>query len=434
VKIVNSFFNLKKTLIYSFLIIFSSTLFLFSPEPKETQSLCGYYFEINSYAGFVVNCDAGVFCTSARHPANLLKANAIRQSRPLYIILGTLIGYPINFLFNVLDINLDQNIYDSNEATPYIPFYIGFILINFIILFISIFLFDSILTSMGISKYLIYLLSMFLICNDVIKAFIWTAHSQIFNIFSPIFIIFIMWKIISDSSLSNKKIFIISFIGGLLLLVHGNFILFLPCILFSLLLRKKLKDKFRIGAFTKIASMASIIFAIPIIIWIITVTISAGYYYNHEIVRWRQVVWILDTLKIGINKFIEQFLIFTSYYFKTFSYEILPFIVFSVVLYIILYFYRQINTNSAKVNIKYTLFKKIVFLNFIGYFIFFWLLGGYSTRLTFTIVAPLLFYIAVELDYFIKKNQIFRKIILSGLSVSVVLWIVFHVVKYGPFT
>lgn len=406
-------------------------MFFFSPKPKET--FCGYYFEINSYAGFVINCDAGVFCTSARYPANLLKANATRQSRPLYIILGTLIGYPINFLFNVLDINLDQNIYDSNEATPYIPFYIGFVLINFIILFIGIFLFDSILTSMGINKYLIYLLSMFLICNDVTKAFVWTAHQQMFSIFSPIFIIFIMWKIISDSSFSNKIIFIISFIGGLLLLVYGNFILFLPCILFSLLLRKKLEDKFRIGAFTKIASTASIIFAIPTIMWIITVTISAGYYYNHEIVGWRQVIWIFDTLQVGFQKFIEQFLIFTNSYFSTFSYEILPFIVFSVVLYIISYFYRQINTNTAKINIKCTLFRKIVFLNFIGYFIFFWLLGYYSTRLTFTIVAPLLFYIAVELDYIIKKNQIFRKIILSGLSVSVVLWIVFHVVKYGPF-
>jgi len=429
-KIINLFLNLKKPLIYSFLIIFSSILFLFSPEPKTANYR---YFKINSYAGIVINGDAAVYCINARYPANLLKANAVRQSRPLYIILGTLIGYPINFLFNVLDINLDLNIYDSNEANQYIPFYIGFVLINFIILFISIFLFDSILASIGINKYLIYLLSTFLICNDIIKAFVWTAHQQMFSIFSPIFIIFIMWKIISDSSLSNKKIFIISFIAGLLLLVYGNFILFLPCILFSLLLRKKLEDKFRIDAFTKIASMASIIFVIPTIIWIVTVTISSGYYYNHEIVSYRQVIWIFDTLRVGFHEFIEHFLIFTSNYFKTFSYEILPFIVFSVVLYIILYFYRQINTNTTKIDIKYTLFKKIVFLNFIGYFIFLWLLGYYSMRLTFTIVAPLLFYIALELDYFIKKKQIFCKIILSSLSVSVIYWIVFHVVKYGPF-
>lgn len=431
-KIINLFFNTKKPLIYSFLIIFSSTLFLFSPEPKGVD-LHDNYLKINSYAGILINGDSSGYCVSARHPANLLKANAQRQDRPLYIILGTLIGYPINFLFNVLDINLDQNIFDSNEAKRYIPFYIGFVLINFIILFISIFLFDSILTSMGISKYLIYLLSMFLICNDVIKAFVWTAHSQMFNIFSPIFIIFIMWKIIFDSSLSNKKMFIISSIGGLLLLVHGNFILFLPCILFSLLLRKKLEAKFRIGAFTKIASIASTIFAVPTIIWISTVTISSGYYYNHGIAHWRQVIWILDTLQVGFNKFIEQFLIFTSSYFKTFSYEILPFIAFSVVLYIILYFCRQTNTNTAKINVKCTLFKKIVFLNFIGYFIIFWLLGFYSTRLTFTIVVPLLFYVAVELDYIIKKNQIFCKIILSSLSVSVIYWIIFHVEKYGPF-
>lgn len=431
---INLFFSIKKPLIYSSLIIFFSILFLFSPEPIKKTDYCGDYFKINSYAGFVVNCDARGYCAGARYPANLLKANAVRQSRPLYIILATLIGYPIDFLFNVLNINLDQSINKSNITKQYIPFYIGFVLINFIVLFSGIFLFDSILTSMGINKYLIYLLSMFLICNDVIKAFIWTAHQQMFSIFSPIFIIFIMWKIISDSLLSNKKIFVISFIGGLLSLVYGNFILLLPCMLFSLLLRKKLEDKFRINTFAKIVGVASIIFAIPTIIWIITVTISAGGYYNHEIVRYRQAIWVLDTLQVGFHKFIEQFLIFTSDYFKTFTYEILPFIIFSVILYIILYFYRQINTGIAKIDIEYRLFKKMCFFNFVGYFIFFWLLGFYGTRLTFTIVAPLLFYIALELGYFIKENQIFRKIILSGLSVGVVSWIVFHVVKYGPFS
>src|SRR5690606_12397721 len=79
-------------------IVLIAISFLFSgnPHKKNPYPLCEInYFEIHGRIGFPVNCDAFGFIGAAISPSYLLKENYNRQSRPLYILAGTAVGYSI---------------------------------------------------------------------------------------------------------------------------------------------------------------------------------------------------------------------------------------------------------------------------------------------------------------------------------------------------
>lgn len=413
--------------IFAIIIMVTMVSFLFSPKPVSRADYCGTYIKISKWAGFIRNCDTKYAVNPAIDPKFLLEPNTIRQSRPLYILFAALLGNSLEIVLHLIGLNY------LKKAI----FYFAFILINFITLYLGMKLYCRILTSFGTDKFLIITFSIFLICNDTTKAFFWTPHQQMFNIFTPLFIVFIMSRILlATQMISNKKYLLISLLSGVLLLVYGNFILVLPCILASFLYKAYLENCINNRRIVITAVFSIVLFLIPTLLWIGLVTLTAGHYYNHEIVAYRQVVWIVDKMQLGIYEFARYIKHYSIKYFKTFSFEILPFVVVSFI-FICHSHIRGIKREDWGLdgrNDRYAVMLKILFASSAIIFLFYWMLGFYTSRLTFTIVPVLLCYLPLKMNNIIKDNP--QKVIMvrSIIIIFVAFWFVYHVLKYGPFS
>lgn len=413
--------------IFAVLILATMVSFLFSPEPISKADYCGSYIKINKWAGFIRNCDTRFALNPAINPKSLLEPNTIRQSRPLYILLATFLGSALETILNPSGFDYDK------ESI----FYFAFILINFITLYLAIIMYRRILNSFNIDKFLIITFSVFLICNDTTKAFFWTAHQQIFSIFTPLLIVFIMSRILfSPQMISNKKYLLVSSLSGVLLLLYGNFVLILPCILASFLYKAYLENciKNREILFTAIISIT--LFLVPTLLWIGLVTVTAGHYYNHEMVAYRQLVWIVDKIQLGIYEFARYIKHYSIKYFKTFSLEILPFAIVSLI-FLFHSLIGGIKREGWKLVgrfDKYALMLKILFVSSIVIFIFYWILGFYTSRLTFTVVPILICYIALKLNSIINDIPQTENMIRIITMICAAFWFIYHVFKYGPFS
>jgi hypothetical protein len=112
---------------YALIIGFVTISFLFSPKPHSAQEYCGKFYDIGAHMGFVINCDSYEYARVSVTPSALFEEKSVRQSRPLFIILGSAVGYtlyPVLRLFHL-------NIYESHFA--------GFLLVNFMLLMLSLF-------------------------------------------------------------------------------------------------------------------------------------------------------------------------------------------------------------------------------------------------------------------------------------------------------
>lgn len=413
--------------IFAIIIMVSVVSFLFSPKPVSQADYCGTYIKINKWAGFIRNCDTKYAVNPALYPKLLLEPNTIRQSRPLYILLAALLGSSLEILLHLIGLDYYK------EAI----FYFAFILINFITLFLGIILYCRILTSFDMDKFLIITFSVFLICNDTTKAFFWTPHQQMFNIFTPLFIIFIMSRILlATQMISNKKYLLITLLSGVLLLVYGNFILVLPCILASFLYKAYLENSINNRGLLFTAIISIVLFLIPTLLWIGLVTLTAGHYYNHEIIAYRQLVWIIDKMQLGVYEFARYLKHYSIKYISTFSLEILPFVIVSFIL--ICYSYirgiKKEGWGLVKRNDKYAIMLKILFASSAIILLFYWILGFYTSRLTFTIVPVLICYTALKTNRIIKANPHTANRVRIITLICAAFWFVYHVLKYGPFS
>ena len=413
--------------IFAIILLFTVLSFLFSPKPVSQADYCGTYIKINKWAGFIKNCDTRYAVNPAINLKSLLEPNTIRQSRPLYIIFGFMIGSSLEAVLYLFGFKYYK------ESI----FYFAFILINFITLYLGIILYNRILSSFTIDKSLIIIFSVFMICNDTTKAFFWTAHQQIFSIFTPLLILFIMSRILfSPLMISNKKYLLVSLLSGLLLLLYGNFILILPCILASFLYKAYLENCIKNKEVVLTAIVSIVLFLIPTLLWISLVTVTAGHYYNHEMVAYRQLVWIVDKIQLGIYEFARYIKHYSIKYFKTFSLEILPFAIVSLI-FLFHSLIGGIKREGWKLVVrfdKYAQMLKILFVSSIVIFIFYWILGFYTSRLTFTIVPILICYIALKLNSIINDIPQAENMIRIITMICAAFWFIYHVFKYGPFS
>ena len=413
--------------IFAIIIMVTMTSFLFSPKPVSRADYCGTYIKINKWAGFVRNCDTRYAVNPAINPKTLLEPNTIRQSRPLYILFASLLGSSLEMLLHLFGLDYHK------ESI----FYFAFILINFMMLYLGLKLYCRILTSFDTDKFLIITFSIFLICNDSTKAFFWTAHQQIFSIFTPLLILFIMSRILLTSQMiSNKKYLLVTLLSGVLLLVYGNFVLALPCILASFLYKAYLENRIKNKKIIFTAIISIVLFLIPTLLWIGLITMTAGHYYNHEIAAYRQVVWVVDKMQLGVYESARYVKHYSIKYFKTFSFEILPFVVVSLI-FICHTYIQGIKKGGCRLderNDRYALMLKILFVSSAIIFLFYWMLGFYTSRLTFTIVPVLLCYLPLKMNNIIKANPQRVIMIRSIIITFAAFWFIYHVLKYGPFS
>lgn len=439
---------------YSLLIVCLTFLFLFSPKPRTTAgTYCGEYIKV-SQLGFVLFCDSYQYVFLTANPSLLLDSNfvAVRQNRPLYIYAAHVIGLPIKFITSAViqssffkKLGGEKYLYQESinqklESSPFLkmykidqakhhnlvvellPFYIAFIMMNFLVLLSSLVLFEKLLLRLSIEKYIIHFLSLFIASSGIVKAFFFSAHEQMFAFFTPISIAFLVYLYLNDK-LSNIQLLLITLGMGILCLAYGSFILFYPCLSIAFLVKQKsLKISIKMIA---ILVPGAVLFALPTLSWMYICHYFSGHYFNGEIETFREIIWIKDTLSKGVLDFLATWTSFSLSYLHTVLITLTPFVIGIYILY------KQ--KNEQQVALKNELFYHFLQWMFVLFFVFFWMLGYYNFRLTYTSVPILLLWIALLLQNLIDNKKVEPLKLQKRLTVLSVIWVVWSVIKYGPF-
>jgi hypothetical protein len=404
---------MKHILHFSVLIVLLNGCFLFSPKPTSETNFCGSYVTLNSYAGFIRNCDATEFLESAIAPSALMRKDYVRQNRPLYIVATSCVGYGIYYVSTIF-----EDLYPLSLTKC---MYIAYVFLNFSILLFALYLFDKIskkLTNGKISYEVILMLSVFIVSNFMTKAFFWTAHQQMFAFVMPLLSVYICTEFVRDQSI--KVLYVVVFLLGVGMLIYGSFIiLFVVCMLYLVYLKYISKTLLTVRT-TAFFIIAGLLFVAPTLMWIFFLKMHGVVYYNHEVARYRQIVWMLDALLVSPTE------LFVAVYYNVIQFASTVYALFLFVgLLVITFVFRLSNNESVQLKRNFNL----LFLNLVCFAIFFILLGYYANRLTFTLMPILLCLCVANLGSLLdsKKNKLV-------LLILVCVWHAYNVFSFGPFS
>jgi hypothetical protein len=412
-----------------FLILILNVSLLFSRAPVAgTTDPNGRYVSLNRYAGFFLNPDSYGYIFPAISPRQLMQPFAQRQNRPLYILAGSVMGYSITFLTWPVHGQL-QNFYKKFWRGTYPSgrilltgnFYLGYFILNVSVLWLALYLFERIFYQIvkrtRFSEYVMFLLMVFIASNPVTKAFFWTVHQQMFNLFTPLLCIyFLMSSDRIEKHLSFLQMASVFLLGGFLLLMYGNFILLLPVLVFCFVNHEKKFSKNLVVSVLK-AFTVILLFFIPTVFWIWILKLYGVVYSNTEIRDYHQLIWICETLQQSVIIFMQKLLLNTGYFFQT-IHQLLILAIFSVVI---------LFSEKIKVSIKSDMMVRMFFV-FFCFLLFYWLLGYYSERLTNTLIPVIVCLWLVALGQKITEKKMIFKI-----GSLVLIWHLNVLISYGPF-
>jgi hypothetical protein len=162
-----------------------------------------------------------------------------------------------------------------------------------------------------------------------------------------------------------------------------------------------------------------VLFLLPTALWISVCIMKNGRYHNEEIEVYRQLVWIVDTLRISAGAFFSASMQNLQLFIATFR-------EMGLFLLITLGFAGHA---LAKNNTDYKKALPILSAIFLVYLGFYMALGFYQTRLTFTLfpICIVSIFVAVSGSKSLNKNAVVYLLLALG-------WHIYNVVSYGPFT
>lgn len=210
--------------------------------------------------GYTVNCDSGLFVRAALHPRQVVATDHPYQSRPLYFALPAAVGA-------VAGENLVFKTYQA---------------LNIATLAFAVWLLGRLVD--GPRRWWLLVVPLFLL-NDIVKAFLWTPHSQILNIATPLIG---MWLLLALSSERRLPWYLVSGLAaGFGILVYGTVIPVVAAVLLLVAWERRSHGVRHGAAFAAMASL-------PPLAWVAAVIAVRGRFYSHETTMYRQVVWLAD--------------------------------------------------------------------------------------------------------------------------------------------
>jgi hypothetical protein len=207
----------------------------------------------------------------AQHPTRVFRPHHFRQSRPLWPWMAGGLG-------RVLAIVV------PGKGGPY---YLAFVLLNLLVVAASVWLLDYLLTTAGVPPTWAVGLSLVLMANFVTRHLILTPHQQMFILLTPLAAVWLGLVFLRPRPV---WVWAVASLGcGVGLLAYGNVVLVWPVLLLAALLAR-----------SPVRLIAVLVgFMLPSLIWIAVVRAVAGSYYNAEMERYRQFVWLMDVWRTG---------------------------------------------------------------------------------------------------------------------------------------
>jgi hypothetical protein len=245
--------------------------------------------------GFSLNCDSPDFLKDANTPSLLLDPTSIRQSRPGLILAAALIARPIMPLVSfpsLLGVKAQRSDIDPSRIgqalTEQFPAYAAYVLLNVLLLCAT---FYCVLRIVALNSYnapdalpfaLLASLGLLVVANDVTKAYFWTPHTQMFNIFIPVFGVYAFVRALGGAFGDRGFAFTTGLITGLGFVSYPTFIVLIACVPFAGLLAMVFAKAPPARSLVNMA--VYVVFAIaPIALWYLFVRIKSGEVHSVEL-------------------------------------------------------------------------------------------------------------------------------------------------------
>jgi len=270
------------------------------PDAEQTANFV-YNVHLPGPFGLSLNSDSREFLQLASEPAHLFDPGNVRQSRPGLIFAAAILSWPLLPLspaarwFGVTAQHTDidpERI--SSVLASYPPAFVAYVLLNVAILMAAFYYYRRVVEPGGARSLEVAIImvsvGLLLIANDVVKVFLWSPHTQMFNILVPILGVYIALRAGASDPPPRRFAIGMGLATGLGVTAYAFFAVLVPCFVVPSMLRCIVGPRARVRARLIDAVLFSVLAAVPFVAWYVLVRTITGSFYQVEIAT--QVVWM----------------------------------------------------------------------------------------------------------------------------------------------
>ena len=295
------------------------TGFLIGPRlpPQFQKDNCVGNIDLPGPFGFELNCDSPEFMWLAREPASLLAENSPRQMRPGLIIAAAILQAPLSLVVGykappqAIDPGTGDTAAIVRSFENELPAYLAYVLLNIGTLFASFFVLRRLMAREqdgraidAAGALIVVSTGLLLVANDVTKAFVWSPHTQLFNILAPVLALYVTLRVLRGGLFERPFVLGIGVAAGLGMTAYPVFAVVTACAI-PPAVRAIIQERTRRGRGAAHLAALMALTVLPSLLWYAFVRGTTGAFFSAE-TSMGQIVWMAAAWEKGVAPFLVQ--------------------------------------------------------------------------------------------------------------------------------
>jgi hypothetical protein len=416
---------------------------LIGPRVSDDHQKEQFVFNIHLPGPFGVslNCDSPEFILLAENPSHLLNRFNPEQARPGLFAAAAVVAWPLsslNGMLKKLSATAERSDYDPKRITDVLsngrPEYLAYILLNIGFLLLAFYCLRHICLpwadNKAVTGIILAAIGFLLAANDVVKAFVWSPQTQMFNILAPVFCLYASLRARTGALLRRRFTISIGLLAGLGCTAYPLFVILVSCVAISSFTYAFHQSRRRVWSQTiiNIIIFILLVFA-PEALWIAFVLFKTGTFYQYQMESFGAVTWMFEAWRQDFGAFLTRWLENLKQLLWFAAVQAVPAVVLLVV---VIASNRGIDTDKNRAPL-WPLVSTSILVSAVTA-VFYTSVGFLYPRLAYSIVAP--FVVVVAAAAVANGRSDFRRcrsIAYWSVSAAMIL-AVYTVVKDGPYS
>jgi len=271
------------------------------PDDKQVAN-CVYNVRLKGPFGISLVCDSPEFMRLATHPTALLEPENSRQSRPGLVLAAALLTPPLSPLRGLtryFGVRVELGSMNpgkvSNAVASYPPAFVAYLLLDIVFLAAAFGCLMKICkpAATPLETTIVVAAGLLLLANHTVK-FIWSPHTQIFNLLVPMLGVVAALQAWSDRLRDRRYALAMGAIIGVGFTAYPLFAVLAPCIALPALVRMRRLPWQEVRV--RLANLAIVLTlsVLPYAAWFVFVRLKTGGFYSAEVAEYGLVVWMRD--------------------------------------------------------------------------------------------------------------------------------------------
>jgi hypothetical protein len=415
-------------------VIFGSLVYLtaLALGPRVPQSIIerdrlwlqNIYF--SDHFGLSLNMDSYFYMRAANEPGSIFEPRgAIVQSRPLL----SFIAYPLSRLFMWPGLSVAGA---PPMFVKLLPTYLAFLVLNLAFVVASYWVYARVvLPANAISSTpSAFLIGSLLIANEITKAFFFAAHAQMLNLLVPLIALFELMNL-RVPGVPSRRYIVDALLTGFAMLAYGGAAVIGAAIVLARIWRYTNDTDRSLRPLVGELLLIFIMLALPYLSWWHCVVVLTGGFYNHEIVRWRQIVWMLEVFENGWFWLVSTFASNIGFFFVAGLHHLVPAIPVLVLVLPISFTHRRALRQALKTDMFFFVGATIIGVMCL---LFFSAVGYRVTRLAMPAAVMAIAVLGrwtAQLEALLGERQ--RRQLCAAVAIIIVADGIWIAAKEGPF-